>query len=154
MDRQWKKLDLWPSKDLVKYIVPSDFKSKFPKARIVVDGTECPIKKLKNPKNQQETFSTYKNRNTFKVLVGASPGGLLTYVSPAYGGAASDRQIVERGNLPDKCDSGDSIMADKGFNVWEIFAQSDVTINIPTFFKKNNRLSNKSVINDRKIDSK
>ena len=34
------------------------------------------------------------------------------------------------------CDKGDSIMADKGFNVQDLFAPYDVTINIPTFFRK------------------
>jgi hypothetical protein len=32
-------------------------------------------------------------------------------------------------------------MADKGFNVQDLFARMDVTINIPTFFKKINRIS-------------
>ena len=46
-------------------------------------------------------------------------------------------------------------MADKGFNVQDIFATSDVTINIPTFFKKKkNRMSGNTVIKDRKIANK
>jgi hypothetical protein len=84
-------------------------------------------------------------------LAGATPGGLMSYLSPAYGGSSSDRQIVERTTL---CDKGDSIMADKGFNVQDIFAPYDVTINIPTFFKNKNRMSSKTVQRDRKISSK
>jgi DDE superfamily endonuclease len=61
-------------------------------------------------------------------------------VSPAYGGAVSDRQIVERSNLPDMCNPQDSVMADKGFNVQDFFATHDVTVNVPTFFKKKNRM--------------
>lgn len=53
----------------------------------------------KKPLAQQATWSTYKNKNTTKILVGASPGGLVTYVSEAYGGSASDRAIVERSDL-------------------------------------------------------
>ena len=89
-----------------------------------------------------------------KVLVGCSPGGLISYLSPAYGGSVSDRQIVERSNLPTICDPGDSVMADKGFNVQDLFAPSDITINIPTFFKKCNRMTRKIVLRDRKISSK
>lgn len=70
MSRQWKELDLWPTRDLVKFFSPKDFKSKFPSTRLIVDGTEIPIKKPKLPIAQQATFSTYKNRNTVKVLVG------------------------------------------------------------------------------------
>ena len=89
-----------------------------------------------------------------KVLVGSTPGGLISFVSPAYGGSTSDRQIVERSSLPRMCDPKDSVMADKGFNVQDIFAPYDVTVNIPTFFKKKNKMQSKTVINDRKIASK
>ena len=89
-----------------------------------------------------------------KVLVGSTPGGLVSYVSPAYGGAVSDRQIVECSNLPAMCDPQDSVMADKGFNVQDLFAAHDVTVNIPTFFKKKNRMSGHQVLADRKISSK
>lgn len=151
---QWRELDIWPDRDLVRYFCPSDFKLKFPTTRVIVDGTECPVKKPKPPIAQQSTFSTYKNRNTIKVLAGATPGGLISYLSPAYGGSSSDRQIVERSNLTTVCDPGDSIMADKGFNVQDIFAPYDVAINIPTFFSKKNRMSGKAVLHDRKISSK
>ena len=92
--------------------------------------------------------------NTVKVLVGMSPGGLVSYMSPTYGGSASDRQIVERSELSTLCEPGDSIMADKGFNVQDLFVTAGVTINIPEFFKRKNRISNETVLKDRKIASK
>ena len=52
------------------------------------------------------------------------------------------------------CDPGDSIMADKGLNVQDLFAPFDVSINIPTFFRKRNRLTGNIVLHDRKISSK
>lgn len=154
MSKQWREVDIWPPKSLVNYFCPSDFKLKFPNTRVIVDGTECPIKKPKLPKTQQATFSTYKNKNTVKILVGATPGGLVSYVSPAYGGSTSDRQIVERSSLLNLCDPGDSIMADKGFNVQDMFVHRNIQINMPTFFKKKNRMSCSTVIQDRKISSK
>jgi hypothetical protein len=45
-------------------------------------------------------------------------------------------------------------MADKGFNVQDLFAPYDVTINIPTFFRKKNRMTGKTVLKDRAISSK
>ena len=110
---QWSEIDMWPDKEIVNFYAPLDFKQKFPSTRLIIDGTECPIKKPKGPTSQQATFSTYKNRNTVKALIGCTPSGLVSYISPAYGGCTSDRQIVERSNLPFRCDSGDSIMADK-----------------------------------------
>ncbi|XP_033739899.1 uncharacterized protein LOC117327155 [Pecten maximus] len=154
MYRQWQEIQWWPERDLVRYFCPTDFLSKFPTTRVIVDGTECPVKKPRPPVAQQSTYSTYKNRNTIKVLVGTTPGGLVSYLSPAYGGSVSDRQIVERSNLASICDPGDSIMADKGFNVQDLFAVRDVAINIPTFFRKKNRMTGKVVLRDRKISSK
>ena len=151
---QWKEVPVWQSRDLVRFFSPTDFKAKFPSTRLIVDWTEFFVKKSKVPSTQQCTFSTYKNGNTMKVLVGSTPGGLISYVSPAYGGSTSDRQIVERSFLPQDCDPKDSIMADKGFNVQDIFAPYDVTVNIPTFFKKKNRLQSETVLKDRKIASK
>ena len=151
---QWSEINLWPEKSLVSLNMPSDFKRKFPRTRVIVDGTEFPIQKPSAPLAQQATFSTYKNRNTAKVLVGVTPGGMVSYVSDAYGGSTSDRQIVERSNLPRMCDPGDIVLADKGFNVQDLFAPYDVTINHPTFFNKKNRLTGELVMKDRKIASK
>ena len=36
------------------------------------------------PLAQQTMFSHYKNQNSMKVVVGARPGWLVTYVSSAY----------------------------------------------------------------------
>ena len=45
-------------------------------------------------------------------------------------------------------------MADRGFNVQDIFATHDITVFIPTFMRKKNRLSGMTVIKDKKIASK
>ena len=154
MSLQWREVSLWISKDLVNFYAPYSFQEEYPATRVIIDGTECPVKKPALPTAQQATFSTYKNRNTSKVLIGVSPGGLCSYVSDAYGGSTSDRQIVERSRLPEMCDRGDSIMSDKGFDVQDIFAPHGVTVNIPTFFRKKNQMSGETVIRDRKIASK
>ncbi|XP_047984702.1 uncharacterized protein LOC125225168 [Leguminivora glycinivorella] len=109
----WNLIDIWPSRELVNYYMPECFRNQFHSTRVIIDGTEIPIQKPSQPDSQKVTFSSYKHKNTIKFLVGASPGGLLTYCSGAYGGSASDRQIVERSNLLQLCGEGDSIMADR-----------------------------------------
>lgn len=151
---QWKEVDWWPKRPMVSHHCPVDFKRKFPSTRVVVDATEVRVKRPSNPKAQRHSFSTYKHANTVKVLVGVTPGGLTSFVSDAYGGSSSDRQIVERSALTTLCDPHDSIMADKGFNVQDIFAVHGVQINIPAFFKQKNRLSPNIRADDRKIASK
>ncbi|ELU09755.1 hypothetical protein CAPTEDRAFT_196763 [Capitella teleta] len=49
---------------------------------------------------------------------------------------------------------GDAIMADKGLNVQDLFESSNVVINIPTFSKRKNRMTNATVMRDRRISSK
>ena len=62
------------------------------------------MKKPKKPTAQQSTYTVYNNNNTIKVLVGiSSTGGMVTHVSPAFGGSTSDRQIVERSKLDKLC---------------------------------------------------
>ena len=145
MYNQWKELDIWPTRDLVSYYMPQGFSKNFPTTRVILDGMDCPIQKPKCPLSQQVTFSTYKNKNTAKVVVGASPGGLVSHIPDAYGGSTSDRQLVERSDLTKKCDSGDSLMADKGINVQDLFASNNITINIPTFLRKGNQFTAKTL---------
>ncbi|XP_074093646.1 uncharacterized protein LOC141523955 [Cotesia typhae] len=95
----WSLIDIWPSREVVDFYMPEGFKKLYPSTRVIVDATEIPIDKPSNPIAQQATFSTYKNKNTVKVLVGGSPDGILCYHSAAYGGSTSDRQIVERSDL-------------------------------------------------------
>jgi hypothetical protein len=34
--------------------------------------------------DQRSTWSSYKNSNTLKTMIGTSPRGIVTYVSPSY----------------------------------------------------------------------
>jgi len=70
-------------------------------------------------------FSFYKNRNTVKILVALIPGGCIC-----------DRQIVDRSKLVQLCEHGDNVMADKCFNVHDLFAMMHAAVNISTFTKK------------------
>ena len=88
----------WPSKELVQKHASSDFIC-FPNTRIIIDCTEIFIQ---GPTSSQcLTFSSYKHNNTFKVLVGIGPGGVITFVSDLWGGRVSNRVTTEEcGLLP------------------------------------------------------
>jgi hypothetical protein len=154
---QLQELEIWPSREVVDSYIPSDFKAKYPSTRVIIDGTEIPIEKPTNLLHQSATWSNYKNRNTLKVLVGVSPRGDVSHISEAYGGAASDRQVIERSELladPQKFKLGDSIMADKGFVVQDLFLMRGVHVNIPTVMKGMSQLPPEKVLRDRNIASK
>lgn len=154
MSDQWRSIDWWPSQDEVRLHIPADFRKHFPHTRVILDATEIPIDKPKNPAAQKDTWSNYKNKNTVKVVVGITPGGLVSFVSSAYGGSASDRQVVMQTNLPSICDPGDEIMVDKGFTVEDVFSPYGVLVNIPSFFRKGNRIKGTIIIQDRKRAAK
>ncbi len=153
---QLKELNLWLPRKIVDMYMPSDFKKKFPSTRVIVDGTEIPIERPSSVPAQAASWSSYKNKNTLKVLVGISPKGAVTFVSNAYGGSASDRQIVERSDLlrEKKFEKKDSIMADKGFVVQDLFCHQEVKVNMPTFLKNVNQLPPEKVSQDQRISSK
>ena len=124
---------IWPSKAVVQQTMPPDFKEKFPTTGVMIDCMEfvceMPSGLLLNP----EIFRSYKNHVTLKGLVGISPSGAITFVSQLYTGSISDREIVVRsGLLSQGFNDGDSVMADKGFQIQDILPLG-VTLNIPHF---------------------
>jgi len=153
---QLSEIDFWPSRLVVSETMPVQFKAKFPTTRVIIDATEIAIQKPGHVRNQSASYSSYKNTNTMKVLVGCTPRGLVSFVSDAYGGSTSDRQICERSDLISKSlfSAGDSIMADRGFNVQDLFATKNVHVNIPSFLKGKSQLTAAEVVKDRRIASK
>ena len=57
LSEQWREIDIWPERYLVRLFSPSGFKEKFPTTRVVVEGMEFLVKKPKVPAAQQVTFS-------------------------------------------------------------------------------------------------
>ena len=90
---------------------------------------------LSSPELQQMTFSNYKNDNTFKGLVGISPDGSVTFVSLLYPGSISDKELTKRSGILDLLEPGDSVMADRGFEIEEDLLLIGVKLNIPPFYR-------------------
>ena len=89
-------------------------------------------------------------------MIGISPRGVVTHASPTYGGCTSDRQMIEMSDLVKKgaFDKGNSIMADRGIMVQDLFASKDVKVNTPTMMRGRSQLSSEEVIGDRRIAAK
>lgn len=92
---QLKELCIWPSKDIIQQFMPTDFGRVFSNTRVILDAAELPINKPSDVNAKSITWSTYKHKNTLKTMIGCTPKGAVSFVSKAYGGSASVRQIIE-----------------------------------------------------------
>ncbi|CAC5392327.1 unnamed protein product [Mytilus coruscus] len=140
---QLKEINIWPSRDIVTDYMPDDFKYKFATTRVILDATETLIQKPSHVDAQSVTWFSYKHKNTIKTMIGCTPRGTVSYVSDAYGGSASDRQIIEKSELLQlnlNLFEQVSIMADRGIMVQDLFAAQDVKVNTPTMLKGKSQL--------------
>lgn len=60
---------------------PECFNKKYKNTTIIIDATEIYFEKPSNPAAQQIAFSSYKNTNMLKALVGIIPKGVISFVS-------------------------------------------------------------------------
>ena len=142
---------IWPSKELVQATMPADFKEKFPTTRVIIDCTEVRCEMPSSLLLNSELFSSYENHVTVKGLVGIAPSGAITFISQLYPGSISDREIVIRsGFLSQKFENGDTVMANKEFQIADILPLG-VKLNIPPFLGANTQMSAEDVVRTQQI---
>ena len=148
-----EELPLWPPKELVKSNLPKPFRSNYLSTRVILDATEIYIEQPHPPELQQMTFSNYKNGNTYKALIGISPDGVITFVSSLFPGSISDKALTRQIGMLDLLEEGDSVMADRGFDIEEDLLLRGVHLNMPPFLRNKSQLSEKELIVTRRIAS-
>ena len=151
LEKELTLLFPWPSRARIQFFMPAQFRRKFPCTRVIIDATEIQLERPTSLMNKAVTYSNYKSRNTMKFLIGISPSGLVTFVSDAWGGRVSDKALTENSGLHEKLDSGDSVMADKGFDIEDLLAARGVKLNIPPKLGKDAQLSGQKIESTRRI---
>ena len=146
---EWKFLTAWPTRESIMKYRPASF-GKYPKTRVVIDCTEFQVEKPKTPTAQISTWSNYKQRNTFKCLLGISPSGAFTFISKLYGGSISDKEITQRSGILTLLEPGDDVMGDRGFNIRDLLTMIGCTLNIPPY-SSGKPLTAAQVIRTRRI---
>lgn len=87
-------------------------------------------------------------------MVSCDENGGVNFISEAYVGSTSDREIVVKSGLIDKLQKGDAILADKGFDVSDLLESKGILLNIPPFLKDKKQLSERDVMKTRAIANK
>lgn len=131
---------IWMSRERVKATMPSKFAQYCPNVRVILDCTEIRCEAPSSLTLQSETFSSYKNTNTFKGLIGIAPCGVITFISKLYTGSISDRDITQQSGILRLLEPGDACMADKGFVIDSLLSEVGATLIIPPF-KRGGRFS-------------
>ena len=130
----------WPKQEELSLYYPDCFK-KYNNVRAIIDCTEVPIQRPSLAKANSQIYSSYKGRPTAKVLVACTPGGTISFVSKAAGGSMSDKDLVKRSGIVDLFSPGDTLLADRGFNIQELLLHKGVKLVIPPFLKAKKQFS-------------
>ena len=136
-----RQIPIWATRACINETMPGCFKDSYPTTRVINDCTELFIEKASSVRSQSATFSHYKHYNTAKGLVGISPSGIISFVSDLYAGRTSDKQATVDCGILKLLESGDSIMADRGFEIDHSLLPNGVTINIPPFLRGKDHLT-------------
>lgn len=119
---------------------------------IIIDCTETETQhSVDLPLLNQKLFSNYKNRPTIKILYGIDEKGFVIFCSDVFCGSISDQRIVQESGFLDLLQEGDSVLADRGFDIADVLAIKKVTLNIPPFKGRRQQLSEEEIMETRVI---
>lgn len=148
----FQKFIKWPKRKNVMRSLPPDFKDKmFKNVRGIIDCSEVFIEKPSNLHARAQTYSRYKSHNTAKFLVTCTPTGAISFISKAWGGRVTDKQLTAGCGLLDLVEEGDVFLVDRGFRCEEMFATKNSTLMMPAFTKGKEQLSGEEVTLSRKM---
>ena len=152
---QFGSICLWPTREQINHAMPKSMKEKFPKTRCIIDGVEFKVAVPSSLITHKLLYSDYKSHTTVKVLVGIAPGGGFTFISAAYPGSITDKNIVVKSGLlnPELWERGDAIMADRGFLIDEYLKPLGVELIIPSFLQGREQFEVEEVVTSQQIAS-
>ena len=146
-------LNIWPTRDQINLSMPENCKLKYPNLKITIDCFEIRTEAPESLLDKSALFSHYKNHVTLKGMLGITPSGSISFISQLYPGSCSDREIVIRSGFlnPAFWEAGDMILADRGFQIQDLFSPMRVLVNIPVFLCGREQFSEKEVVETQQI---
>ena len=153
MSFELQSLVYWPTRGEIRRQMPKKLRM-CRNLLCTIDCTEVFIGCPRDREIQCLTWSDYKKHNTVKFLVAIAPNGCICYVSPVWGGKASDRQITLSDGFMDNIMPGDLVLADRGFTIKDVMIQRQATIDIPPSSSGVDQMSRADVKKTKHIASK
>ncbi|PFX14044.1 hypothetical protein AWC38_SpisGene21831 [Stylophora pistillata] len=103
--------------------------------------------------NLKERWRIREEELEEKALIDIVPKEGISFVSTLYGGSISDKEITQRSVLLEKLQPGDAIMADRGFNIQEMFASKCVRVNVLPIMNDSGQFEEHELLETRRIAS-
>ena len=101
-----------------------------------------------------KVYSHYKGGETIKFVYGITPCGCICYVSKAYGGRTSDKEIFNQSKMIKKLEpTRDALMIDKGFDIEDVCRNNYIQLYVPKKKNGTNKFSREAVRNTSSIAS-
>ncbi|XP_034073080.1 uncharacterized protein LOC117546831 [Gymnodraco acuticeps] len=142
----------WPERHVLQATMPMGFRQAFGcRVAVIVDCFEVFIERPSNLLARAQTWSNYKHHHTVKCLIGVAPQGYVTYISCAWGGRVSDKQITIQSGLLKNLLPGDIVLADRGFDIADSVGFYCASLKMPAFTRGKSQLSAYEVEETRKI---
>lgn len=136
---------IWPSKPQIRSALPNCFRKCYPRVRVIIDCSETFDETSSSLDVQAALWSDYKHHTTVKFLYGITPNGASSYISPCYGGRATDIYIVRDSGFLNKLEPFDHVMADRGFKIQNNLLSHSATLCIPPSVKTGRQILSKEV---------
>ena len=143
-----KPMIMWPSREDRERTMPMCFRKH---CAVIIDCFEMFLRRPTDVLSRAQTYSSYKHHNTDKYLIGITPQGTVSYISKEWGGRVSDKYLTEHSTLFNFLEPGDTILADRGFDIKESTALYCARVEFPAFTKGKKQLTGIEVEQTRRI---
>jgi len=95
---------------------PEEFEKKFPEIKdIFIDGTERPIQRPKNGKQQRKNYSGKKKRHTRKNIIVSDKDRRILILTSTKNGKVHDKKMLDKSGLPQNIPKNIAQWLDTGF---------------------------------------
>lgn len=110
----------WPHRAFVRTHLPIIFRDRYVNARVIIDIVEVNID---DENNEANSLIEVDGSNQFKVLLGYTPDGYISFKSRIYAGVATDYRIIHNSGLLDQIQEKDLVLARKMYQNLQPFLE-------------------------------